>query len=147
MDNVNFPNNGYLAQIGTLSSLKALGSTDEYYKVQGSVIGAYTFRKQTVLASFAAGSHIGNQLPFYDQFRLGGFLNLSGLRSNQILGQSMALGKIITYHKVGQSFIGDLYLGGSWSYLARVKVETSRQGAINPFIETIMKQLEKSELL
>jgi len=34
-----------------------------------------------------------------------------------------------------------------WSYLSRTKVETSRQGAINPFIETIMKQLENSKLL
>ena len=113
LDNVNFPNNGYLAQAGVLSSLKALGSTDEYYKVQGSVLGAFTYRKQTVMASLSVGSRIGNQLPFYDQFDLGGFLHLSGLRSNQILGQSMALGRVITYHKVGTSFIGDLYLGGS----------------------------------
>ena len=113
LDNVNFPNNGYLAQAGVLSSLKALGSTDEYYKVQGSVLGAFTYRKQTVLVSLSAGSRIGNQLPFYDQFDLGGFLHLSGLRSNQVLGQSMALGRVITYHKVGTSFIGDLYLGGS----------------------------------
>jgi NTE family protein len=113
LDNVNFPNKGYLAQVGALSSLKVLGSTDEYYKVQGSVIGAYTCRKQTVLASISAGSRIGNQLPFYDQFSLGGFLNLSGLRVSQILGQSMALGRLITYRKVGTSFIGDLYLGGS----------------------------------
>jgi NTE family protein len=110
---VNFPNRGYLAQAGLLSSLKALGSTDEYYKVQGSVLGAYTFSKQTIIGSLAAGSHLGNQLPFYDQFDLGGFLNLSGLRSHQILGQSMALGRVITYRKVGQSFIGDFYLGGS----------------------------------
>ena len=34
-----------------------------------------------------------------------------------------------------------------WSYLSRVKVENSRQGAINPFIETLMKQLESSKLL
>ena len=34
-----------------------------------------------------------------------------------------------------------------WSYLSRTKVETSRQGAINPFIETIIKQLEISKLL
>lgn len=113
LDNVNFPNKGYLAQAGILSSLKALGSTDEYYKVQGSVVGAFTYGKQTVLVSLAAGSHIGNELPFYDQFELGGFLHLSGLRSNQILGQSMALGRVITYRKVGTSFIGDLYLGGS----------------------------------
>jgi len=34
-----------------------------------------------------------------------------------------------------------------WSYLSKTKVETSREGAINPFIETIIKQLEKSKLL
>jgi NTE family protein len=113
LDNVNFPNKGYLAQFRSISSLKALGSTDEYNRVQGSILGAFTFRKQTVIASLSAGSHIGNKLPFYDDFTLGGFVNLSGLRSNQIHGQQMAIGKVITYHKVGTSFIGDLYLGGS----------------------------------
>ena len=34
-----------------------------------------------------------------------------------------------------------------WTYLAQVKVEGSREGAINPFIATIMKQLEASKLV
>ncbi len=34
-----------------------------------------------------------------------------------------------------------------WSYLSRTKVETSVEGAINPFIETIIKQLENSKML
>jgi len=113
LDNVNFPNNGYVAQFRVLSSLKALGSDDQYNKIEGGVVGAYTFRKQTVILSFSAGTRIGNDLPFYDQVDLGGFLNLSGLHVNQLLGQHMAVGKIITYHKVGESFIGDLYFGGS----------------------------------
>jgi hypothetical protein len=33
-----------------------------------------------------------------------------------------------------------------WSYLSKTKVETSREGAVNPFIETIIKQLENSKL-
>jgi NTE family protein len=113
LDNVNFPNNGYLVQAKVFSSLEALGSDDEYNKVEGNFVGAYTLWKQTVLLSFAAASHLGNDLPFYDQVRLGGIFHLSGLRTNQLLGQSMLLGRIITYHKVGESFIGDLYFGGS----------------------------------
>jgi len=113
LDNVNFPNNGYLAQFTQLSSLKGLGSEDEYYKVQGSILGAHTFSKQTVLASLSAGTKIGNDLPYYDTVTLGGLFNLSGLLSKQLRGQSMAIGKLITYHKVGSSFIGDLYFGGS----------------------------------
>ncbi|NJD56192.1 MAG: hypothetical protein FIA94_07295, partial [Nitrospirae bacterium] len=113
MDNVNFPNKGYLASAQFFSSLKALDSDDEYHKIQGVFVGAYTFKKQTVLLALAAGTHIGNDLPFYDKFNLGGIFNLSGLRTNQLRGQSMALAKMITYHKVGESFIGDLYVGGS----------------------------------
>jgi NTE family protein len=113
LDNVNFPNKGYLAQARVLSSLKALDSEDEYNKIEGQFVGAYTFRKQTILLALSAGSHLGNDLPFYDQVNLGGIFNLSGFRTNQLLGQSVALGKLITYHKVGESFIGDIYFGGS----------------------------------
>ncbi len=113
LDNVNFPNNGYRAQFRSISSLKALGSDDEYNKLQGSILGAFTFRKQTILASLTAGTYIGNDLPFYDTFTLGGIFNLSGLSTGQLRGQTMAIGKLITYHRVGSSFIGDLYFGGS----------------------------------
>jgi hypothetical protein len=34
-----------------------------------------------------------------------------------------------------------------WSYLSQVKVEGSKQGAINPFITVLMKRLEESKLL
>ncbi|MBI5632786.1 MAG: patatin-like phospholipase family protein [Nitrospirae bacterium] len=113
IDNVNFPNKGYRARFDAISSLKALGSDDSYNKVEVSGGGVFTFKKQTVLVSVKAGTHIGNELPYYDEFNLGGFLNLSGLQSNQLRGQHMVLGRVISYHKVGESFIGSLYLGGS----------------------------------
>ena len=34
-----------------------------------------------------------------------------------------------------------------WTYLSQVKVENSREGAINPFIDILMEQLEASKLL
>jgi NTE family protein len=113
LDNVNFPNKGYTGSIEFFSSMKDLGSDDNYNKAQAASVGVFTFRKQTILASIKAGTHIGNDLPFYDQFQLGGFLNLSGLHTNQLLGQSMAFTRVMSYHRVGESFIGDLYLGGS----------------------------------
>ena len=113
VDNVNFPNEGYFAWIKAFSSLEGLGADLNYNKIEGSAMGAFTFKKQTVLASVKAGSHFGGELPFYDELELGGFLNLSGLRANQLRGQYMAIGRVITYYKVGTSFIGDFYLGGS----------------------------------
>jgi NTE family protein len=113
IDNVNFPNEGYFAGIKYFSSIEDMGSDDSYNKVEGSAIAAFTFKKQTVLASFEAGSHFGGELPYYDQLLLGGFLDLSGLQQNQLRGQYMAIGKVVTYHRMGSSIIGDLYLGGS----------------------------------
>jgi NTE family protein len=113
VDNVNFPNRGYKVQYETISTLRSLGSDDSYNRIQVSGGASVTFKKQTIIAAFKGGTHIGNELPWYDTFNLGGFLNLSGLTSNQLRGQHMALGKVISYRKISESFIGDLYLGGS----------------------------------
>lgn len=113
IDNVNFPNKGYVARLESISSLESLGSDAGYNRVHMAGTAAFTFMRQTLLPTLKVGSRLGNELPLYDEFQLGGFLNLSGLRFNQIRGQHMALGKIISYHKVGESFIGDFYLGGS----------------------------------
>jgi len=114
IDNINFPNEGYLARLRLYSSLEDLGADDDYNKLEGSVLGAFTFNKQTVLANVKAGSEIGGgDLPFYDAVTLGGFLDLSGLQQRQLRGRYMAIGKLITYRKIGESLIGDLYVGGS----------------------------------
>lgn len=34
-----------------------------------------------------------------------------------------------------------------WSYLSRVRVETSKQAVVNPFIEKLVEQLRRSELI
>jgi NTE family protein len=113
LDNLNFPNNGYSAHIKSFSSVENMGADSDYDKVEGAILGAFTFKKQTVLASVKAGSQINGELPFNDELTLGGFLDLSGLQQNQIRGQHMAIGRLISYHQIGTSFIGDLYLGGS----------------------------------
>ena len=48
------------------------------------------------------------------------------------------------------TIVANIYDVGSeklvWSSISKVKVEASRQGAINPFIDALMKQLERSKL-
>jgi NTE family protein len=113
LDNLNFPNDGYYAKIEGFSSLEGLGAEANYNRIEGTAIGAYSLMRQTVVATLKAGSPIGDDLPFYEESELGGFLKLSGLQRNQIRGQYMSLAKLVSYHKIGESFFGDLYLGGS----------------------------------
>jgi NTE family protein len=44
---------------------------------------------------------------------LGGFFALSGLHQNQLQGQRVGLGRIVTYWNASQSLLGNFYLGGS----------------------------------
>ena len=113
LDNLNFPNDGYYARIAGFSSIENLGADATYNTIEGRFIGAYTLKRQTVVASLKAGAPIGGDLPFFAESELGGFLNLSGLQQNQIRGQYMSLAKLVSYHKISESFFGDLYLGGS----------------------------------
>lgn len=114
LDSMSFPNDGYFARIEGFSSLEGLGGEANYNTIEGTALGAYTLKRQTVLLSLAAGSPMGgNDIPFYDNMELGGFLNLSGLQQNQLRGQYMSMAKAVSYHKVAESFFGDLYLGGS----------------------------------
>jgi NTE family protein len=113
LDNVNFPRKGFLGQINYYASLHGLGADDEYHKLDVRLLRAFTFDKYTVAGGMRYGTYIGNHLPFYDTFSLGGFLNLSGLATDQLRGERIGLVKLVFYWQAARSLVGDFYLGGS----------------------------------
>ncbi len=113
LDNVNFPHKGYFGAINVYSSLKDVGADDNYNKFDVSFLKAFTYKKYTILGSARFGSYIGNKIPYYDEFTLGGFFGLSGLHQNQLRGQRVGLGSLIAYWNASQSLLGSFYLGGS----------------------------------
>jgi NTE family protein len=113
LDNVNFPREGYFGVINVKSSIKDIGADDNYNKIQASFLKAFTYKKYTLLASATFGSYLGKEIPYYDEFTLGGFLALSGLHQDQLRGQRMGLGRIVTYWNASQSLLGNFYIGGS----------------------------------
>lgn len=112
-DNVNFPHEGYFGWVTLYSSLKDIGADDNYNKIEVSFLKAFTYKKCTILASVNFGSYLGKEIPYYDEFTLGGFLNFSGLHQDQLRGQRVGLGRIVTYWNASQSLLGSFYLGGS----------------------------------
>jgi NTE family protein len=113
LDNVNFPHEGYFGYAKLYSSLKEVGTDDNYNKIEASFLKAFTYKKYTILGSILFGSYIGNKIPYYDEFTLGGFLGLSGTHENQLRGQRVGLGRLVTYWNASQSLLGNFYLGGS----------------------------------
>jgi NTE family protein len=111
LDNVNFPHSGYAGVIEYYDSMPGWGADDRYEKINVNVLKAFTYRSYTVLANARFSSHINSTIPFYDEFSLGGFMNLSGYQQNQLRGQQLGFGKLTAYWRASQSLLGSFYTG------------------------------------
>ncbi|MFH2122485.1 MAG: patatin-like phospholipase family protein [Pseudomonadota bacterium] len=113
LDNVNFPRKGAHSQIELYAARPELGDDFEYNKLDVALSKVFTYKQYTLMGTGQFKSYLDKPLPVYDQVTLGGFLNLSGLATDQLRGQRAALGRLIAYWQANTSIIGDLYLGGS----------------------------------
>ena len=81
--------------------------------------GAHTWGKSTLVGWFSSGTTIGgSESNVRTFFPLGGFLNLSGIRSQTLAGPQFLIGRIIYLRKVGNGGEGILdvpaYIGASY---------------------------------
>lgn len=113
MDNVNFPRYGAYSRVDFYAARPELGDDSQYNRLEVAATKVFTYEKYTILGSALFKSYINEFLPVYDEVTLGGFLNLSGMATEQLRGQRAALGRLMAYWQANTSIIGDLYLGGS----------------------------------
>ena len=78
-------------------------------------IAAVSFGDNTVQLALKGGGAIGSApLPVYDQFSFGGFLRLSGYRTGQFYGESLAFGRLVYYRKLSKAVLTEgVYAGAS----------------------------------
>jgi NTE family protein len=100
LDNANFPRVGWRAGTNFYKSDSDLGAEDEYTKWDVDGTAVYSFGEHTFNLAFKAGDHTGGDLPRYDQFQWGGFLQQSGYATGQLLGQRLRFGRVIYYHRI-----------------------------------------------
>jgi NTE family protein len=87
--------------------------------VTASYLGAYSFGRDTFSFSAAGGSTLqaNGATDLNLQFPLGGFLNLSGLRANSLLGPNFGIARLLYYRQIGRGGPGyfdvPTYLGAS----------------------------------
>jgi len=113
-DNVAFPREGTFARAGVTFSRTSLGSDLNYQQAELNWLSAWSFGSNTVSAALRGASGFNGDLPYYDLYAIGGFLNLSGYRVNQFQGQSVALGRLMYYNRIAAlGLIGNVYAGAS----------------------------------
>ncbi len=103
LDDINFPRSGQQAVLQYSAYRNASGIVQAADQVTGSYIGAYSFGRDTLAFSAAGGTTLqANVTDLNLQFPLGGFLNLSGLRADSLLGPNYGIARALFYRQIGR---------------------------------------------
>lgn len=116
LDSAGAPRSGLRLSLEALSPLQAMGADVDYTRAQLNVAAAHSFGANTVAGVLRGGTSFGAEMPYYDQFPLGGFLKLSGYANEQFRGNDMAFAGLSYYRQIASlpPPIGrGLYLGAS----------------------------------
>lgn len=117
LDNLNFPRQGFGLTATVFDSRTALGADDQYTKWDADFLAAYSIKRHSLAIGLKGGGALSGTLPNYDEFSLGGFLQLSGYKTFQLYGAQLAFGRLIyTYQLDRGGFFKGAYLGGSLEY-------------------------------
>lgn len=101
LDSAHFPRGGWRAAGRLFNSSSGLGSDDKYTKwdIEGNTV--YSFGDHTFNIAVRGGGKIGGDpLPRYDLFQWGGFLQQSGYPTGALVGQKLAFGRMLYYHRI-----------------------------------------------
>jgi NTE family protein len=118
LDNAFFPRQGAAGVLDSRFSRDSLGADDEYDRLRFNFVQAGSFgrgSRNTLLGKLELGTDFSSDVPFYDAFRLGGFLNLSGLKRDQLRGPKKGLAALVFYRQLNREpgFLGNNYYVGA----------------------------------
>jgi NTE family protein len=114
LDNLDFPRQGFGFTGSVFDSTSSLGADDTYTKWDADFVAAYSVNRHSLQVGLKGGGALSGTLPVYDQFSLGGFLQLSGFKTFQLYGSQLAFGRLVyTYQLDRGAFFRGTYLGAS----------------------------------
>jgi NTE family protein len=137
LDDTNFPRAGRVVGLDYLASLKTFSATDEFRKTEFNYQDNFSFGRHTISVAGRYGQISGGAAPIFDQFSLGGFLQLSGYRPGELIGEKVTFGRVAYYQQMSNlqnPFGKHIYAGvsaevgrasGIVSFLSDGKVKSS----------------------
>ena len=137
LDDASFPRAGRAASFDYYRSMKAIGASDEYRKSEIIYQDNISFGRHTFSVAGRYGRIAGGTAPIFDQFSLGGFLQLSGYRPGELIGETVSFGRLSYYQQMSNlqnPFGKHIYAGvsaelgrasGSVSFLSDGKIKSS----------------------
>ncbi|NQZ54713.1 MAG: patatin-like phospholipase family protein [Piscirickettsiaceae bacterium] len=116
LDSLYFPRSGYLGSLKWTSARETLGADDEYDQVLLSLGAAKSWGDGTLITGMKYGSTIDGDSAIHNRYRLGGYMNLSGLQKNQLSGQHFGLLSVAYQHRLYRSQLFPVYAGAALQF-------------------------------
>ncbi len=114
LDDPYFPIKGGAGHIHFFQSSQSMGSDFSYRKLNLRFEKVISFGPNTLIFAGEYGDSLGTDLPFYDNFRLGGIFHLSGFQPGRLNGDSKAFASTVYYRNLPIHAFGfKFYAGGS----------------------------------
>jgi NTE family protein len=115
LDNLRFPRAGFAGGLRLFFSRPALGADDAYIKAEAQAQAATHRGPHTLRAALRSGENLKDgELPSHEIFQLGGFLQLSGYKTGQLLATDYRFGRVVyNYRLSGPGFLDGMYAGAS----------------------------------
>lgn len=116
MDQLNsaqFPRSGWQAGMNLFNSNSIIGADQDYTKWDMDGVFVRSFGEHTFNFGFKVGGNIGSdELPRYDLFQWGGFLQQSGYATGQLMGEDIWFGRMLYYHRILKGSLLEGIYGG-----------------------------------
>ncbi len=119
LDSAWLPRSGDRIGIDLTRPLAAFGADREYTRLEATWRGAWKFGDDSLIGNLRGGTSLGDRMPYYEQFDLGGFLRLSGYANEQFRGNEVAYANLVYKRQISTLTppLGrGLYMGGSLEY-------------------------------
>ena len=94
-----FPREGYSLLATAYAAMDSLGSETSYSRLEASARGIESWGPHTFNLGVAGGSSLDSDMPAYEQFSLGGPLQLSAYQLNEFVGRQYAFGRLMYYNR------------------------------------------------
>jgi NTE family protein len=99
-DSATVPHDGGMLLVEYYNAKKSLGDEADYSKVSVNGMFALPQGRMTWFAGGAAGTNLHTDLPAYDDFRLGGLLQLGGFATGQLHGDRFGLVRLGGHYRI-----------------------------------------------
>jgi NTE family protein len=113
LDNRNFPRHGIFGAIRWTGTHVSSGTDDDFNQLRIGISAANSWGHNTLLTGIRYGTTFNGQATPERLYRLGGFLNLSGLNPDELNGQHTGIATLAYYRRIGDIAFLPAYIGGT----------------------------------